>query len=192
MEILHFAISFIIGGCRRHTLHVTRKIHLSPSILIITAKLHTSQEKLPPCEFSAWFHSNLVMPVNTTWEVLHVLTGLAGFDWQLWSEYKVSLSSWKKKKIKNKIISACLSLFEEVQYNLREQKFCSLEPVMVVKYPSWKVLLCKQYLLGFFASFLFESKLRKCWLLTTLCKTQNKMRVRNSSVFDEPLFWEKK
>ena len=135
----------------------------------------------------------LVMHVNTTWEVLRVLTeGLSGFDWQLWSEYKVSLSSWKKKKIKNKIISACLSLFEEVQYILREQKFCYLEPVMVVKYPSWKVLLCKQYLLGFFASFILESKLRKCWLLTILCKTQNKMRVRNSSVFDEPLFWEKK
>ena len=135
----------------------------------------------------------LVTHVYTTWEVLHILTeGLSGFDWQLLSEYKVSLSSWKKNKIKNKIISACLSLFEEVQHFLREQIFFYLELVTVVKYPSWEVLLCKQYLLGFFASFILESKLRKCWLLATLCKTQNKMRVRNSSGFDKPLFWEKK
>ena len=114
MDETVFWNKFIIGGCRRHTLHMTGKNHLSPSILIITAKLTTLAKKnslfvsSPPD-----FIQILVTHVNTTWEVSHILTeGLLGFDWQLWSVYKVSLSSWKKKrKLKIKLLlHVCLFL----------------------------------------------------------------------------------
>lgn len=110
---LRFGISLSLGVVE-DTLYTWLGRTTCPLPSSITAKLTTLAKKSsllvssPPD-----FIHILVTHVNTTWEVLHVLTeGLLGFDWQLWSEYKVSLSSWKKKrKLKIKLLlHVCLFL----------------------------------------------------------------------------------
>lgn len=165
----------IRGERRRHTLP-----HLPGSNPLASLSSQPTWQKPAEesllCRALAWLPSNagddaLTLP-GKCWSVSVWLAVLIRMQ---------SVSSVGRMKLKMKF-SAFWSLFEEVQYTLGEQKFCYMEPVPIVKYPSWKSL--KTIVTWHICQLDCREQIRET--LATLCKSQNKTRLWNYSVFGWP------
>lgn len=171
-----WTVHVIRGGRRRHT-----SPHLPGSNHLALLHHHSQPDRSQLRRASSyraltWLHSNasdntFTLP-GKCWSVSVWLAVLIGMQ---------SVSSVGRIKLKIKF-SAFWSLFEEVQCTLGEQKFCYVEPVPIVKYPSWKSL--QTIVTWHICQLDCREQIRET--LATLCKTQNKTRLWNYSVFRWP------